>query len=71
MDVTECPVCSAAAEGGPPNLRLMIQYTDRFEIYTGVEILVALAIYFGEGYIGKRSLEKEAEVTALFDRIRT
>ena len=37
---------------------IVIQYTDRFEIYTGVEILIALAIYFGEGYIGKRSLER-------------
>ena len=57
--------------GGVITYFIMIQYTDRFEIYTGVEILVALAIYFGEGYIGKRSEEKEAEVTALFDRIRT
>ena len=57
--------------GGVITYFIMIQYTDRFEIYTGVEILVALAIYFGEGYIGKRSEEKEAEVTALFDKIRT
>ena len=57
--------------GGVITYFIMIQYTDRFEIYTGVELLVALTIYFGEGYIGKRSLEKEAEVTALFDKIRT
>ena len=47
----------------------MIQFTDRFEIYTGVELLVALTIYFGEGYLSRRSEEKEAEVRALFERI--
>ena len=56
--------------GGVTTYFIMIQFTDRFEIYTGVEILVALVIYFGEGYISKRSAEKEAEVEALFEKIR-
>lgn len=45
------------------------QYTDRFEIYTGLEILVALAIYFGEGFIASRSKEKDREVEALFEKL--
>ena len=56
--------------GGVITYFIMIQFTDRFELYTGVEILVALVIYFGEGYISKRSEEKEAEVEALFEKIR-
>ena len=57
--------------GGVATYFIMIQFTDRFEIYTGVEILVALTIYFGEGYLSRRSEEKEAEVAALFERIES
>ena len=57
--------------GGVATYFIMIQFTDRFEIYTGVELLVALTIYFGEGYLSKRSEEKEAEVAALFERIES
>ena len=44
-------------------------YPDDFVIYTGGELVVALLIYFGEGFIGRRSEEKEREVEALFDKL--
>jgi SSS family solute:Na+ symporter len=44
-------------------------YPDSFAIYTGGEMLVAFAIYFGEGLISRRSEDKEREVEALFERL--
>ncbi len=44
-------------------------YPDDFAIYTGGEILVSLVIFFGEGYLTRRSPEKEAEVERLFERL--
>lgn len=44
-------------------------YPDSFAIYTGGEMLVASIIFFGEGYISKRTPEKEAEVERLFERL--
>ena len=55
--------------GGVATYFIMRQFTDEFAIYTGAELLVALTIYFGEGYLSRRSEEKEAEVAALFERI--
>ncbi len=55
--------------GGLLTYAVMIQVTDRFEIYTGCEILVSLVLYFGEGMVGKRSAEKEAEVERMFAQI--
>ena len=44
-------------------------YPDSFAIYTGGEMVVAFLIFFGEGYLSRRSPEKEAEVERLFARI--
>ncbi|MEE2659206.1 MAG: hypothetical protein VX733_11925 [Candidatus Latescibacterota bacterium] len=49
---------------------LKSHYPDDFAIYTGGEILVALAIYFGEGLLARRTDSKEREVEQLFDRIK-
>ena len=57
--------------GGFITYAILLQYTDRFELYTGGEMLVALIIYFGEGYLSKRSDEKEAEVQEVFKRLTT
>lgn len=48
---------------------LKTMYPDSFAIYTGGEMLVATLIFFGDGFISKRTPEKEAEVEALFDRL--
>ena len=44
-------------------------YPDSFAIYTGGEMLVASIIYFGDGFLSRRTPEKEAEVERLFERI--
>lgn len=48
---------------------LKFLYPDQFVIYTGGEVLASLLIFFGEGFIGKRSAEKEQEVEELFSRL--
>ena len=49
----------------------MIQFTDRFEIYTGCEMLVSLILFFGDGLVSKRSKEKEQEIDAMFGKIES
>jgi solute:Na+ symporter, SSS family len=44
-------------------------YPDSFVIYTGGEMVVAFLIYFGEGFLTKRSPEKEQEVEELMERL--
>ena len=44
-------------------------YPDSFAIYTGGEMIVASIIFFGDGFLSRRTPEKEAEVEALFERI--
>ncbi len=44
-------------------------YPDQFVIYTGGEVLASLLIFFGEGFIGKRSEEKERQVEELFAKV--
>lgn len=44
-------------------------YPDDFTIYTGGEIIVACLIYFGEGFVSKRSPEKEREVEELMEQL--
>ncbi|MFH1739841.1 MAG: hypothetical protein ABIH23_12590, partial [bacterium] len=43
--------------------------TDQFAIYTGGELLVAFAVFFGEGYICKQTEEEKQRVARLFDRL--
>ena len=57
--------------GGIITYFILIQVTDRFELYTGGEILVCCLIYFGEGYLSRRSPEKEQEVQDLFARLES
>jgi Na+/proline symporter len=44
-------------------------YPDSFAISTGGEMVVACLIFFGDGFISRRSPEKEAEVERLFERL--
>ncbi|MCZ6650430.1 MAG: hypothetical protein O7D35_07160, partial [Acidobacteria bacterium] len=44
-------------------------YPDDFVIYMGAELVVTLLIYFGEGFISRRSAAKEQEVEELFARL--
>lgn len=44
-------------------------FPDDFVIYTGGEMAVAFLIYFGEGFLTKRSPEKEREVEELMERL--
>ena len=55
--------------GGLLTYAIAIQFTDRFEIYTGCEMLVSLVLFFGEGLFSKHSAEKEAEIDAMFGKI--
>lgn len=55
--------------GGFATYFILIQFTDKFVIYTGVEILVTVVLYFGEGLLARRPPEKQQEVDALFQRI--
>jgi Na+/proline symporter len=55
--------------GGFISYLILVQVTDRFELYTGGEILVCCLIYFGEGYLSRRTPEKEQEVQDLFARL--
>ena len=55
--------------GGLITYFIAIQYTDRFEIYTGLEIFVALVIYFGVAMFETRSEAKEKEIEELFEQI--
>ena len=48
---------------------LKYYYPDNFTIYTGGEMVVAFLIYFGEGFLTKRSAEKEQEVEELMERL--
>jgi len=48
---------------------LKYYYPDNFTIYTGGEMVVAFLIYFGEGFLTKRSPEKEKEVEELMERL--
>ena len=45
-------------------------YPDNFTINLGAELVVSFLIYFAEGFVSKRSAEKEREVAALFDRLK-
>ena len=58
-----------ALVGGFITYLILTQYSSRFEICAGGEMLVSLILYFGEGYICKRSDEKEKEVEEVFERI--
>ena len=58
-----------ALAGGLLTYAILVQITDNFAIYTGGEILVGLCLYFGEGWIGTRTPEKEKEVKNLFDKL--
>ena len=58
-----------ALAGGLLTYAILVQITDNFAIYTGGEILVGLCLYFGEGWIGTRTPEKEREVENLFDKL--
>lgn len=60
-----------ALVGGFVTYAILVQFTDNFAIYTGGEILVALILYFGEGFFAKRTPEKDQEVEALFARFKT
>ncbi len=55
--------------GGLLTYAIAIQFTDRFEIYTGCEMLVSLALFFGDGLLSRHSAEKEAEIEAMFGKI--
>ena len=39
------------------------------QIYTGCEMLVSLALFFGDGFLSRHSVEKEAEIEAMFGKI--
>ena len=45
-------------------------YPDNFTLNLGAELVVSFLIYFAEGFVSKRSAEKEREVAALFDRLK-
>jgi len=45
--------------------------SDDYVIYTGGTMLVSFLIYFGEGFVGKRTAEKEREVEELVTRLKS
>ena len=59
-----------ALVGGFITYLILTQYSSRFEVCAGGEMLVSLILYFGEGYLFRRSPEKEAEVEEVFKRLK-
>ena len=52
-------------------LLLKSSHPDSFVIYTGGGMLVSLVIFFGEGFLSRRSAAKDREVDDLFAQVRS
>ena len=58
-----------AMVGGFVTFAILRYHTDNYVVFAGVEILVTLIIYFGEGLICRKLFDEPREVTSLFAKL--